>query len=74
MHAKLEILLSKHCQTDSFELRLDDLQPKILFKNGLTTDFIKVLNELVIIRLIASTYKNSTYYRQGYNLIVFVTV
>lgn len=72
MNTKLQILLEQHCQKDSYECKLDDKQPKILFKNGLTPNFIKVLGELVIIKLIASTYKNSSFHRQGYNLIVFI--
>ena len=71
---RLEILLNKVCEENSFEIRLADKQPKILFKYGLTLNFLNLLNEITEIKLIVSTYKNSSYYRNGWNQIIFLSL
>lgn len=54
-----------------YEIRTEDLQPKILFKTGVTLEFLNKLDKYVKIKLIVSTYKTSTFFRNGFNLILF---
>lgn len=66
----LEEFLIKNCI--DYEIRINDLQPKILFKTGVTLEFLQKLNKFVKVKLIVSTYKTSRFFRNGFNLIIFI--
>ena len=72
INERLDLLLKATCEEGSYQIRLTDKQPKILFKYGFSLQFLNMLNELVEIKLIVSTYKNSSYFRDGFNQIIFV--
>lgn len=70
----LSEFMKEKCLKSSYEVRMNDIQKKILFKAGVTLEFLNQLNKFVKVKLVVSTYKNSTYFRNGFNQIVFIDI
>ena len=68
----LNTILFESCETDSYELRMNDIVPKILLKNGVSIDFIDMIDKVVPIQLICSVYANSSYYRKDFRIMILL--
>lgn len=68
----LKSLLWEKCLKGSYQLRLGDQVPKVLFTTGLSPEFIAEIHSIIPIKLIVSVYSNSSYYRKNYRIMVLL--
>lgn len=61
-----KILTANNIKEDEYQLQKN----KILFKVGVTGILLHDLNKIIYEMKIVGVYKNSTYYRQGYRLMI----